>query len=329
MEIKPTRKNRIRLNGDDKIELLLEVARAYYEQNYDQTRIAQSLGISRSQVSRYLTQARELNLVQVRVVAPNERVSTVEAALQERFGNLKDAIVVPAFNLQPEPLRKTIARAGAQYIDRVVEPGQRICVGSGRTLSEVFNWLHQKRVPNVTIVQAMGNIGHEAMDIDFNRMAHAAAVAFDASITLINAPAILGSGSVRELTGANPSIAAALVQAQHADIYLFGVGSITSDMIFTRGGIFKPQDLEQLRQAGSVGNICARFYDIRGNEIHSSFEDRIVGITLDNLRSEALTISVAGGVDKVLPLIGALHGHLIKVLITDEMTADSILEYEG
>src|SRR5512135_913902 len=119
MEI--TRKKKITLNGDEKIELLLEVARAYYEQNHDQAKIAQSLGISRSQVSRYLAQARELNLVQVRVIAPNERSSSVEAALKSRFDYLREAIVVPVFNLQPEPLRKSIARACAQYLDQIVQ----------------------------------------------------------------------------------------------------------------------------------------------------------------------------------------------------------------
>ncbi len=323
------KKKKITLAGDEKIELLLEVARAYYEQNHDQAKIAQSLGISRSQVSRYLAQARELNLVQVRVIAPYERSSEVEASLAGRFNYLHEAIVVPVFNLQAEQLRKTIARACAQYLAQIVQPGRRLCVGSGRTLSEVFNWLHHKSVPNVSIVQAMGNLGHEAMAIDFNQMALAAANAFSASVYFLNAPAILGSGSVRELTEANPSIKAALSMAHAAEIYLFGVGSLSSDMIFTRGGIFKLADLEQLRQAGAVGDICARFYDINGQEVHSSFEDRIVGITLDDLLSGALTIAVAGGVDKVMPLVGALRGGLIKVLITDELTAHAIIEYES
>jgi deoxyribonucleoside regulator len=117
--------------------------------------------------------------------------------------------------------------------------------------------------------------------------------------------------------------------AHAADLYLFGIGSLSSDLIFTRGGIFTLQDLEQLRDAGSVGDICARFYNIHGIEIPSSFGERIVGITLDDLRSNALTVAVAGGADKVLPLIGALHGNLIKVLITDEQTAGAILDYES
>src|SRR5512136_1130723 len=80
------------------IKLLVEIARAYYEQEHDQSMIAASLGISRSQVSRYLAQARELNLVQVRVVSPEQRTGEVEAALLKRFPSLKEAVVAPVFN---------------------------------------------------------------------------------------------------------------------------------------------------------------------------------------------------------------------------------------
>ena len=311
------------------IKLLVEIARAYYEQEHDQSMIAESLGISRSQVSRYLTQARNLNLVQIRVVSPEDRTGDVEAALKNRFSSLKEAVVAPVFNMRPGPLRKTIARTCAHYLEQVVRPGLRICVGSGRTLCEVFNWLQPSEVSNVSIIQAMGNVGHEAMEIDFNQMARAAADAFGARIYFMNAPAILGSGTVAELIAANPSIHEALKLAHAADAYLFGIGSMSSDLIFTRGGILKLHDLEHLRQEGSVGDICGHFFDSAGVEVPSSFKDRIVGISLADLRSNALTIAVAGGPDKVLPLIGALHGGFIKVLITDEQTAHAILEYES
>jgi DNA-binding transcriptional regulator LsrR (DeoR family) len=325
-EPKKAEKRTSAIRGNN-LKLLVEIARAYYEQGHDQGMIGESFGISRSQVSRYLKQAKNLNLVQVRVISPEERTEEVEDDLRGRFPALKEAIVVPVFNLQPGPIRKTIARAGAHYLEQVVRPGQRICVGSGRTLCEVFNWLHPSQVLNIRIIQAMGNVGHEAMEIDFNQMARAAAQAFGARIFFMNAPAILGSGTVTELITANPSINEALKLAHAADVYLFGIGSMTSDLIFTRGGILKRKDLEQLRQAGSVGDICAHFYNIEGIEVPSAFGDRIVGINLDDLRSDALTVAVAGGADKVLPVIGALRGGFVKVLITDEQTALSVLNY--
>ena len=73
--MKPTGKA---MNKAQKVDLLVEIARAYYEQNHDQGKIAQSLEISRSQVSCYLAQARELDLVQFRVITPNQRISQVE-----------------------------------------------------------------------------------------------------------------------------------------------------------------------------------------------------------------------------------------------------------
>jgi DNA-binding transcriptional regulator LsrR (DeoR family) len=74
---------------DDQIDLLVDVARAYYEQNHNQDKIAKSLGISRSQVSRYLSRARDMNIVQVRIVAPGERASSLERALKRIFPPLR------------------------------------------------------------------------------------------------------------------------------------------------------------------------------------------------------------------------------------------------
>jgi DNA-binding transcriptional regulator LsrR (DeoR family) len=60
-------------------------------------------------------------------------------------------------------------------------------------------------VQEVSIIQAMGNVGYEAMEIDFNEMARSAARAFGAKVFFLNSPAILGSGTVKDLTDANRS----------------------------------------------------------------------------------------------------------------------------
>jgi DNA-binding transcriptional regulator LsrR (DeoR family) len=298
-------------NAREKVNLLVEIARAYYEQNHDQAQIARSFGVSRSQVSRYLSQAKEMDLIQVRVVAPDDHMLEIERMLKAAFPLLRDAVVAPAFNMQEAALRRTIGRAAARYLEKLVRPGIRLCVGSGRSLCEVFQWLKPHPVEKVSIIQAMGNVGHEA---------------FDAKIYFLNAPAILGSGSMTELTQANPTIREALEMARTADLYLFGVGSMESDLIFTQWNLIKPAELDALRAAGSVGDICARFFDINGHLLSSLFEERIIGIRLEDLQRAAWTVAVAGGSDKVQPLIGALRGGLIKALVTDEQTASAILE---
>jgi DNA-binding transcriptional regulator LsrR (DeoR family) len=310
----------------EKVSLLVEIAKAYYEQNHDQASIAQSLGISTSQVSRYLTQARDLDLIQVRVVAPEDHMSALEERLGAAFPGLQEVIVAPAFQMSDAALRRTIGRAAARYLEQKIRPGARVCVGSGRSLCEVFTWLKPQNIPNISIVQAMCNVGHEAMEIDFNEMARSAAEAFQGQVSYMNAPAILGSGKATDFVATNPSIKQALNMARTADVYLFGVGSLESDLIFTRWNLIKPEELEQLRKAGAVGDICSRFYNIDGKIMPSAMDPRIVGIDLQDLAGKALTIAVAGGKDKVLPLVGALRGGFIKTLITDEQTSMSILD---
>jgi DNA-binding transcriptional regulator LsrR (DeoR family) len=310
----------------DQTKLLVEVARAYYEQNHTQDRIAQSLGISRSQVSRYLTKAREMNLVQVRIVTPGERAANLERALKQQFKGLEHAVVASAFNLQPEPLRKTLGHACAQYLERRLRPGMWVCIGSGRTLYEMTNWLHPRPVPDISIVQAMGSVGHKAMNIDFSELARAVGQKLGARVYYLTAPAILGSGKATQLIKTNPSIRETLQQARSASLFAVGIGSIESDLIFTQSGLIKREDLDRLSRAGAVGDVCARFFDRNGREVDSPFADRIVGIELNDLRQAKVSIGVAGGPDKVLPLLGALRGGLFKTVVTDEQTARSVLE---
>ncbi len=312
----------------DQTDLLVEIARAYYEQNHNQDKIAQSLGISRSQVSRYLAKARELNLVQVRVVAPDERAANLEHALKQRFKNLKEVIVAAAFNVQPELLRKTIGRACAQYVEQKVRPGLRLCIGSGRTLSEMIKWLHPQRIPNMSIIQAMGSVGHEAMNIDFGELARAVGHQFGARTYYLTAPAILGSGTAARLAATNPSIRETLRLARSADMYVVGVGSLESALIFTRPGLIKREELDRLSRASAVGDVSARFFDRNGHEVSSPFADRVVGIELDDLRKAELSVGVAGGPDKVLPLLGAIRGGLFTAVVTDEQTARSLIELD-
>ena len=312
----------------DQIDLLVEIARAYYLQDHNQDRIAQSLGISRSQVSRYLAKARQLNLVQVRVVAPGERAASLERALKRQFKCLKEAVVAAAFNLQPDPLRKTIGRACADYLSQRIRPGMQVCLGSGRTLFEAINAIHPRHVPDVSIVQAMGSVGHEAMNIDFGELTRAMGQAFGARVYYLAAPAILGSGTAADLVAANPSIRESLQLARSADMVVVGIGSIESDLLFAQVGLIKDQEIDQLVRAGAVGDICARFFDRHGQEVPSPFAERVVGIGLADLRSSGLTIGVSGGSDKVVPLLGALRGGLLKVLITDEHTARSLLDLD-
>jgi DNA-binding transcriptional regulator LsrR (DeoR family) len=146
----------------------------------------------------------------------------------------------------------------------------------------------------------------------------------------INAPAILGPGaSSSQLEHANPQIREALAAARSADLYLLGMGSLAGDDIFVRTGLISARELETVRAAGGIGDLCGNFYDASGCDLPEPFADRIVGIALDDLRRASLAIACAGGQEKVPAMAGALQGRLINGLVTDEHTARSVLGVVG
>jgi DNA-binding transcriptional regulator LsrR (DeoR family) len=214
-------------------------------------------------------------------------------------------------------------------MDRVVTSGQTICMGAGRTLAAVVDLMAPRRLPGVTVAQAMGNAGHEGMDIDYSAIAAAAADAYGALVYRINAPAILGrTARASELESSNPQIRDALAIARSADIYVLGMGSLTGDEIFVRTGLISLDDLEEVRALGAVGDLCGNFYDAAGRACPGPFADRIVGIRLEDLRKAPLVVACAGGTEKIPAIAGALRGRLVNTLVTDEHTAAGVLELE-
>ena len=311
---------------DPFISRIVEVARAYYLENRTQSEISSNLGISRSQVSRYLSKAREMGIVQTRIIAPDDQVSDLAQKITHRYPKLKDVIVAPVFDSDPEAVRSIIGRYAANYLSKIVQPGQKLALGCGRTLRSLVRSLPKRAIPDVVVVQAMGNLGHEAHQIDYNEIARDAAETFSGRLIYMSAPAILGtgSGSAEEFITTNPMLAESLDQARDADIFVVGLGSMESDVVYTRVGLIKEEEFNDLR-GQVVGDICGRFFDINGVEKPSPFNDRLVGVNLADIHNGAFSIGVAGGPDKAAPLLGAIRGNHINALVSDEQTVHSIL----
>lgn len=314
-------------NADAYMARLIEVARAYYLENQTQAEIARSLGLSRSLISRYLATARELGIVQIRIAAPERAFDALAHALRGRYPRLRDVIVAPTFSDEPDAQRAMIGRFAANYLAEIVQPEMRIALGCGRTLRATVDALPRRAIPDVLVVQAMGSIGHEAHQIDYNEIAREAAAAWEGKAFYLSAPAILGAGSAAEFVAANPTLGYSMALANAADVYVVGLGTVETDQLYARVGLISARDLDALRGL-AVGDICGRFFDLNGHELPTAFADRIVGIELESLHAARLSVGVAGGDDKVAALLGALRGGYINVLVSDERTIQALLRLD-
>jgi DNA-binding transcriptional regulator LsrR (DeoR family) len=84
---------------------------------------------------------------------------------------------------------------------------------------------------------------------------------------------------------------------------------------------------QRLVGKGTVGNICGRFYDLDGNLCTEGVERRTIAVTAQQLRTIPTVIAVGGGEHKIHSIIGGARQKLFNVLIVDNKTANSIIEY--
>jgi len=73
-------------------------------------------------------------------------------------------------------------------------------------------------------------------------------------------------------------------------------------------------------------DVFAHIFDIKGNICDANLDQMIIGMSVDQLRNVHYSIGVAGGIQKSLAILGALRGRLINILVTDQNTAQDILE---
>ena len=97
----------------ERINLLTNVAEMYYLEGKDQLEISRVVGVTRSMVSRMLTEARQRGIVEIRVNRTLQTDPELEAAMVERFG-IKSAKIIALRGADDAAALLNLGRAGAQ-----------------------------------------------------------------------------------------------------------------------------------------------------------------------------------------------------------------------
>jgi len=305
---------------------IVRVAELYYDDNKTQDEIGALLGITRWKVGRLLNQAREDGIVRIEIVHPRARRLGVERELRERFG-LKDAVVIPAAGDGTEKeLPGQVAQATADYLAALRPVPRTLGISWGRTLSDVADRLRDGWATAVTVVQINGGVS-------LNRRAGTAAttaalIAEKASghAVLLPSPAILERIETRLAIEADRTVAGVLELATTASAYLYSAGVADESSVLADSGYLTPADVAELVRKGAVGDVVGRYIDANGNTVDPALDERTVGLGLDELRSADTAIFVVAGESKHDVARAVVTSGLCTVLVTDEATAQTLLE---
>lgn len=311
------------------LDVAAEIANLYYNHHLSQYEIAQKLFYSKSKVSRILTKAHELKIVEVKINYPLRRVPHLEAVLEKKY-NLDEAIVTKDFpDYVDSDIRiKRLTKMAATFIDSKLNDGMSIGLSWGRTLAQLVKEIQPTCKKNIKVVQVIG-CAAETYLVDCNSMklVENFAEKYDCPKSLIYAPLYVKNNIVKKYLIQERIIKTALDNAKKVDILVSGIGGFNTEVKdSTFAGYFTDTKIAELKLNGTVGIFCGHFFDINGNQLLSEFEDNIIGIGLQDIRNIPYVIAVSGGVNKDIATHAALQGKYIHCLATDEFLAQKLLK---
>ena len=314
-----------KLQQTDRTSLLAEIAEMYFLDGKNQNEIARTVGMTRSNISRLLKEARQIGIVQIQINHPIQENNSLAQEMIERF-NLTDAHIIQVDHANQ--LLSKLGRAAGRVLLEHLAPGVVLGTAWGTAISATVDQLEiTNRIPDIKVVQLLGALGSRIQGYDGHGIVRRLEELLDAEGIYMNAPFFVDDGNTAELLLETSSIKETLNLAKQADIALLGVGSLDlSQCSYYLAGYVPKNEILQIQTTGAIGDVCGRFFNIHGEVTANEYQNQLIGITINDLVKIPIRIGVAGGTAKIDPIIGALRAKLVNILITDSVTALEVLK---
>jgi deoxyribonucleoside regulator len=321
------KEKRILLISIDKenLRLIIKVSSLYYLDGLNQQEIADRLRISRPQVSRMLSTAKAEGIVTITIKNPYIEEQQYEQTMADTFG-IRDVIAIDS-DLDAKMADYQLALAGAALLDSVLKDNDIVGVMAGKSIDNLVNEIQYFSRKGLQFIPLIGGWGPEGKNWHSNSNVRVLGEKLKSRFWQLNAPAVVATSQTREALLHEPEIAKVLDLARNCTLALVGIGQVSEQATIVQSGFFSAADINEVKAKKAVANICASFLDETGNVVDFPLSNRIIGLTIQEIRKIPRVIAIARGKEKVAAILAALRGHWIDVLLTDLETTKLVLEW--
>jgi DNA-binding transcriptional regulator LsrR (DeoR family) len=314
----------------NELRLISRVAQMYHIEHKRQADIAQHLRLSQATVSRMLKRAEAEDIVRTTVIPPAGTYADMEGALRERF-NLPEAIVVECSEDRDGAIMERIGEAAAHLLEVTLTQGEIIGVSSwSQTIFKMVENIHpQKSAQAKYIVQTLGGMGDPSVQTHATQLTTRLARLTGGEPKLLTVQGVTSSREAKLLMMADPFVRETIDLFGAISLAIVGIGAVEpSELLARSGNIFSSRELADLAEAGAVGDISLRFFDLKGNTVKTPLDERVIGVSLEELAKVDRVVALAGGEKKTAAIAGALRVGVIDTLVTDKFTAQRLIDLE-
>lgn len=307
-------------------EQLLRAAWYYYVDQLTQDEVARKLSISRATAGRLLERSRQSGIVTFTIGSSHFEAFQVGRKLRETFG-LTEALVPPSLGVESGDavdVARRLARGGSQYLQNKLEPDQTLAIGWGETVHATMERLPVEQTAKISTVTLTGGVNAYVPSLRWVRDSsgkHTDAV--------IPAPIVVSSADLAAELRSEPVVQRVLELSRSADHALIGIGAVAGQATLAQQGYVTDDEFVEFQKRGAVGDILGLFYDEHGNVLDLPLHARRIGVGVEDLRRIPNVVGIAGGINKLPAVLGALRGGYLDVLVTTEEIARALLEAEG
>ena len=296
---------------------LIRVVDMYYQQEMLQDEIAKKLNVSRTTVSRALSKAKKEGYIKIIIDFPAENMIELEKEMEKKF-HLKEVIAVKVDDINNRDI--LVAREAAYYIARMIKNDMIIGIAWGYTMKKIIDAFDMYKVgsqikaKNIEVVPLLGTITPETADNSDLRLSYASLLSSKLA-EMVNgisyhfaAPMYVKDIDTKKMLLEEPQIKNVMQKAKNCHAGIFGIGALVQNSSIA---ILEKDMILKLSKRNGVGEILGRVFDKYGNTVESEWNDRMIGLTLEQAKNIPIRVGVAFGEEKVKAIKTAISKNII------------------
>ncbi|SFP65377.1 DNA-binding transcriptional regulator LsrR, DeoR family [Oscillibacter sp. PC13] len=309
------------------IQKLVEISKLYYLQGMTQEQIAKIFGISRSAVSMYLTDAKNNGIVQVQIKDPSENNEELAERIEREFG-IKKCIVVPSGTHNHKVMLRIVTSQAARFARDLFTSHSSLGIAWGSTCSEFMNAFPEDTdLCDISVVPMVGTSLLLTEEYQLNESIRMFAEKLRGYPLFIYSPGIVDTMDDYRRIMDSTYMKPILDRWKNMEYAVLGIGRLQERDVARQlrcGGENMLEEISRYHDM-AVGDICARWFNIRGEFIECEHNNKLIGADAEILGTIKNVMAIAIGSSKVFAIIGGLRTGVIHYFVTDENTARQVL----
>ena len=296
------------------------IARQFYLEGRSKVEIGDGLGLSRFKVARILEQARDFGLVEVTIRLPAQIEPDLSADLRAHLG-LRRTIVL-ARTADGDGVYGDLGKVGAELLAELVTGGDVLGLSCSRSVTATTQALRD--LEPCDVVQLTRTLAGAGVDTGSVESVRRAAVVSGGRAFPIYAPMVLPDSSTKQSLAGQEGIRNTLDRIETVTVAMVAIGGWSEGLSTVWGSVTGDEQVAAVR-ANAIGEIGGRLFDVNGDPVPGSVDDRVLGMTLAQLREIDEVVGLAHGGGRAPAVLAAVASGLIDTLVCDAGLARALL----